>query len=721
MVGNNRHQLENGDNVDNSGLTPMDKGPNIVRQQPSQLNTLRLVTINLVPLIEFIEPFCRYELANNPKRILTKPSKGVHNNGVDNASYDYILAVGDPFGNEEGRRFVILDLLGQGTFGQVVKCQNISTGELVAIKIIKNQTAYFNQSMMEVTILEMLNSSKCNDQELTHITKMKDTFVFKKHLCIVFELLSLNIFELLKQNHFKGFSHQLIRIFLQQILSALCLLNEAKIVHCDLKPENILLQTMDSAFIKVIDFGSACHEQHTVYTYIQSRFYRSPEVILGLPYSSSIDIWSLGCIAAELFLGIPLFPGSSNYDQISRIVECIGVPQAYMLDVGRNSSLYFEKSPSTGAYKLKTRDQYEKDLSNGRQSQPILPEEKPSKRYFSAVKLEEIILTYPMKSGNSLTPQEVEQEMESRKSLHDLISNLLNVNPIERWSPQQARLHPYITGEPWKGPFVPPGPACLAPHSSIQQTPMTSYYEQQGHQQQQHHHHRPRSSTINSQMYNIPPNLERITRVVSKDSFSSSRSIPGSSMYQFYRNSSSNNQESNAKYLNNPYEIDRASSLSFDGAYRDPIDGIIRNGHFTDYNQNYQHVYPQQHAYQNSQSFTCSTNQYQSPYAYQNKLIFNNRLRDVSSPPSSLKQSGVAVSMNELHGYVPTGSVSFAAHRRLSNPSGLLSMSENGGRSSYVKRTTGGGNTIGTDAKRYFPNGPPFQQTQAQPPSSRLQ
>ena len=82
-------------------------------------------------------------------------------------------------------------------------------------------------------------------------------------------------------------------------------------------PEKIvLIVSEESPTIKVVDFGSACHERHTVFTYIQSRFYRSPEVMLGLPYSTAIDMWSVGCIAVELFLGLPLFPGSSEYNQI---------------------------------------------------------------------------------------------------------------------------------------------------------------------------------------------------------------------------------------------------------------------------------------------------------------------------------------------------------------------------------------------------------------------
>lgn len=80
-------------------------------------------------------------------------------------------------------------------------------------------------------------------------------------------------------------------------------------MHCDLKPENVMLRQPNRSIIKVIDFGSSCLTDERVYTYIQSRFYRAPEVILGLPYSTPIDMWSMGCILAELFTGYPLFPG----------------------------------------------------------------------------------------------------------------------------------------------------------------------------------------------------------------------------------------------------------------------------------------------------------------------------------------------------------------------------------------------------------------------------
>lgn len=86
-------------------------------------------------------------------------------------------------------------------------------------------------------------------------------------------------------------------------------LRQHSLIHCDLKPENILLMQPQRSAIKVIDFGSSCFVNERMYTYVQSRFYRSPEVIMGLPYGCEIDMWSFGCILAELYMGYPLFPG----------------------------------------------------------------------------------------------------------------------------------------------------------------------------------------------------------------------------------------------------------------------------------------------------------------------------------------------------------------------------------------------------------------------------
>jgi len=107
------------------------------------------------------------------------------------------------------------------------------------------------------------------------------SFYFRNHLCIAFELLSSNLYEVLKVNNFQGFDLHVVQSFAKQLLQALSVLRTQNIIHCDLKPENILLQDSTTSSLKVIDFGSSCFSHEKIYTYIQSRFYRSPEVILG--------------------------------------------------------------------------------------------------------------------------------------------------------------------------------------------------------------------------------------------------------------------------------------------------------------------------------------------------------------------------------------------------------------------------------------------------------
>ena len=173
------------------------------------------------------------------------------------------------------------------------------------------------------------------------IVKMLDYFVFRDHLCIVFELLDASIYDLLRKNHFLGLSLNLSRLIISKILEAMKIIKDAKLIHCDLKPENILLKSKKVLGLKVIDVGSACFEGFPVYSYIQSRYYRSPEVLLGLPYDSSIDMWSLGCICAELFLGIPIFPGNSEYDQLYKIFKILGLPSPHLIHKAKNRDKYF--------------------------------------------------------------------------------------------------------------------------------------------------------------------------------------------------------------------------------------------------------------------------------------------------------------------------------------------------------------------------------------------
>lgn len=167
------------------------------------------------------------------------------NDGYDNENNDYILKVNDSIlsinknDNSLKEEYIIIDLLGKGTFGQVVKCLEKSTNKFCAIKVIKNKPAYFSQGKTEIKILRFLNQNE-NNNTASRIVKLLDFFAFRKHLFLAFELLDISLYDLLKISDFNGFPISDISSFAKQILEALIVAENSKIIHCDLKPENIL-------------------------------------------------------------------------------------------------------------------------------------------------------------------------------------------------------------------------------------------------------------------------------------------------------------------------------------------------------------------------------------------------------------------------------------------------------------------------------------------------
>ncbi|XP_025943506.1 homeodomain-interacting protein kinase 3 isoform X3 [Apteryx rowi] len=211
--------------------------------------------------------------------------------------------------------YEVLDFLGRGTFGQVVKCWKRGTNEIVAIKILKNHPSYARQGQIEVSILARLSTENADE---FNFVRAYECFQHHNHTCLVFEMLEQNLYDFLKQNKFSPLQLKVIRPILQQVATALKKLKSLGLIHADLKPENIMLvdPVRQPYRVKVIDFGSASHVSKTICsTYLQSRYYRAPEIILGLPFCEAIDMWSLGCVIAELFLGWPLYPGALEYDQ----------------------------------------------------------------------------------------------------------------------------------------------------------------------------------------------------------------------------------------------------------------------------------------------------------------------------------------------------------------------------------------------------------------------
>lgn len=185
--------------------------------------------------------------------------------------------------------------------------------------------------------------NKNDPEDKKNIVKRLDAFTFRKHLCITFELLSVNLYDFIKMNNFQGFSLSLIKRFAIQILISLYYMREHNIVHCDLKPENILLRKINKSGIKIIDFGSGCFENEKIYTYIQSRFYRAPEIVLGISYSAAIDMWSFGCILYELYVGYPLFPGEDEKEHMALMMEVKGVPPKSVIARATRRKVFFNE------------------------------------------------------------------------------------------------------------------------------------------------------------------------------------------------------------------------------------------------------------------------------------------------------------------------------------------------------------------------------------------
>ncbi|XP_061544443.1 dual specificity tyrosine-phosphorylation-regulated kinase 3 [Phycodurus eques] len=288
-----------------------------VRLYRTQLTSLEQSEIHSYPDIYFVGP-------NAKKRPAV--TSGSNNCGYDDEHGGYINVPHDHL----AYRYEFLKIIGKGSFGQVAKVYDHKLQQHLALKMVRNEKRFHRQAQEEIRILEHLRKQDRNGT--MNVVHMLEHFTFRNHICMTFELLSMNLYELIKRNKFQGFSLPLVRKFAHSILQCLEALSRLRIIHCDLKPENILLKQQGRSGIKVIDFGSSCFEHQRVYTYIQSRFYRAPEVIFGARYGLPIDMWSFGCILAELLTGYPLFPGGDEADQLACVMELLGMPPQKVLE-----------------------------------------------------------------------------------------------------------------------------------------------------------------------------------------------------------------------------------------------------------------------------------------------------------------------------------------------------------------------------------------------------
>ncbi|CAL4068469.1 unnamed protein product [Meganyctiphanes norvegica] len=221
---------------------------------------------------------------------------------------------------ESMNRYVTLSELGTGTYGSVVLGQRIDTGEKVAIKRMKRKFYSWDEAMNLREVKSLKKLSHANVVKLKEVIRENDTLYF------VFEYMKENLYQLMKSSD-KLFTEPIVRSIIGQVLQGLQFMHKHGYFHRDMKPENLLC--MGPECIKIADFGLAREiRSRPPYTdYVSTRWYRAPEVLLrSTTYSSPIDIWAVGAIMAEIYTFRPLFPGSSEIDQIFKICSVMGTP-----------------------------------------------------------------------------------------------------------------------------------------------------------------------------------------------------------------------------------------------------------------------------------------------------------------------------------------------------------------------------------------------------------
>lgn len=242
-----------------------------------------------------------------------------------------------------GYRYCVTEYLGSAAFSKVVQAHDLQMGIDVCLKIIKNDKDFFDQSLDEIKLLKFVNKYDPGDER--HMLRLYDYFYFQEHLIIVCELLRANLYEYQKYNKECGgepyFTLNRLQVITRQCLEALEYLHGLGIIHCDLKPENILIKSYSRCEIKVIDLGSSCFQNDNLSLYVQSRSYRAPEVIIGNSYDQKIDLWSLGCILAELSSGDVLFPNDALVILLARVIGMLGPIDIEMLENGQEMHKYF--------------------------------------------------------------------------------------------------------------------------------------------------------------------------------------------------------------------------------------------------------------------------------------------------------------------------------------------------------------------------------------------
>ncbi|KAK3943280.1 kinase-like domain-containing protein [Diplogelasinospora grovesii] len=323
-------------------------------------------------------------------------------------------------------RYQISTTLGRGMFSGVARALDVVANEHVAIKIMRNNDALRKGGYTEIAILQKLNAADPDNKK--HVVKFERSFEYKGHLCMAFENLSMNLREVLKKfGNNVGINLSATRAYAYQIFLALGHMRKCSIIHADLKPDNILVSENRNV-LKICDLGTAIDRSDAatasteITPYLVSRFYRAPEIILGMPYDYAIDMWSIGCTLYELYTGKILFTGDSNNQMLKNIQEIRGKLSAKLYRRGQLSSMHFDEM---GNFLSVERDK-------------VL--QKTTVRTLPMVKPTRDLRTRLLAASSGMNDTETRE----LNYFIDLLERCLTLNPEKRLTPSEALRHPFF-------------------------------------------------------------------------------------------------------------------------------------------------------------------------------------------------------------------------------------------------------------------------------------
>ncbi|PNF24957.1 Serine/threonine-protein kinase SRPK [Cryptotermes secundus] len=283
------------------------------------------------------------------------------------------VKIGDCFQS----RYRVARKLGWGHFSTVWLCWDLIDKQFVALKVVKSASHFTETALDEIKLLKTVRDTDVNDPKRNKTVQLLNDFkitgVNGTHVCMVFEVLGHNLLKLIIKSNYRGIPRANVKSIIRQVLEGLHYLHtKCKIIHTDIKPENVLicvdencirrlaseateLHTMDPALeecdveVKIADLGNACWVNRHFTEDIQTRQYRSLEVLLGAGYGTSADIWSTACMAFELATGDYLFEPHSgedytrDEDHLAHIIELLGkIPRRIAMS-GKHSRQFFSK------------------------------------------------------------------------------------------------------------------------------------------------------------------------------------------------------------------------------------------------------------------------------------------------------------------------------------------------------------------------------------------